>query len=180
MVAQLSQDFRNAEKNIATIKSLQQMKASILGSVNNLAKESCISLKNSRNSIKGENTWTGKIKKIKELNLRDGQVNGFDIDTCRGMQQVREISDASILKQLSLDESEWSDMVAEMRKTITELRDLCRNYKEINRILLQENMDLKDYIEDQNISIDLNLRDLRELYSVFADENQEQEDGVDE
>jgi len=37
------------------------MKASILGSVNNLAKESCISLKNSKNSIKGENTWTGKI-----------------------------------------------------------------------------------------------------------------------
>jgi len=86
MVAQLSQDFRNAEKNIATIKALQQMKAQILGSVNNLAKESCISLKNSKHSLKGENTWTGKIKKIKELNLRDGQVNGFDIGTCRGMQ----------------------------------------------------------------------------------------------
>ena len=72
MVAQLSQDYRNAEKNIATIKALQGMKAQILGSVNNLAKESCISLKNSKHSIKGENTWTGKIKKIKELNLRDG------------------------------------------------------------------------------------------------------------
>jgi len=91
------------------------MKAQILGSVNNLAKESCISLKNSKNSIKGENTWTGKIQKIKDLNLREGQVNGFDIATCRGMQQVQEISDASIMKQLALDESEWSDMVATMR-----------------------------------------------------------------
>jgi len=61
------------------------MKSQILGSVNNLAKESCISLKSSKNSIRGENTWTGKIKKIKDLNLRGFEVNGFDIDTCRGM-----------------------------------------------------------------------------------------------
>jgi hypothetical protein len=72
-------------------------------------------LKNSKNSIRGENTWTGKIKKIKDLNLRSAEVNGFDIATCRGMQQVQEISDASIMKQLALDESEWSDMVATMR-----------------------------------------------------------------
>ena len=180
MVAQLSQDFRNAEKNIATIKALQQMKSQILGSVNNLAKESCISLKNSKHSVRGENTWTGKIKKIKELNLRSGQVNGFDIATCRGMQQVQEISDASIMKQLALDESEWSDMVAEMRETISKLREHCRSYKEINRILLQENLDLKDFLEDQDISIDLNLQNLRELYSVFADEDQDLEDDTNE
>ena len=179
MVAQLSQDYRNAEKNIATIKSLQSMKASILNSVNNLAKESCISLKNSKHSIKGENTWTGKIKKIKELNLRDGQVNGFDVGTCRGMQQVQEISDASIMKQLALDESEWSDMVAEMRKTISELRSNNSSYKEINRILLQENLDLKDFLEDNNINVSLNLRDLRELYSVFSDVDNQEED-IDE
>lgn len=179
MVAQLSQDYRNAEKNIATIKSLQSMKSSILNSINNLAKESCISLKNSKHSIKGENTWTGKIKKIKELNLRGGQVNGFDIGTCRGMQQVQEISDASIMKQLALDESEWSDMVAEMRKTISELRSNNSSYKEINRILLQENLDLKDFLEDNNINVSLNLRDLRELYSVFSDED-DGEENIDE
>ena len=176
MVAQLSQDFRNAEKNIATIKALQGMKSQILGSVNNLAKESCISLKNSKHSIRGENTWTGKIKKIQELNLRSGQVNGFDIGTCRGMQQVQEISDASIMKQLALDESEWSDMVATMRQTITELRANCNAYKEINRILLQENLDLKDYLEEKGIIVNKELRDLKELYSVFSDEFNEEED----
>ena len=180
MVAQLSQDFRNAEKNIATIKALQQMKAQILGSVNNLAKESCISLKNSKHSIRGENTWTGKIKKIQELNLRDGQVNGFDIGTCRGMQQVQEIADASLMKQLALDESEWSDMVATMRETITELRSHCAAYKEINRILLQENLDLKDFIEDNGIDISNRYKNLRELYSVFADDQDGEEEEIDE
>lgn len=174
MVAQLSQDFRNAEKNIATIKALQQMKAQILSSVNNLAKESCISLKNSKHSIKGENTWTGKIQKIKDLNLRDGQVNGFDIATCRGMQQVQEISDASIMKQLALDESEWSDMVATMRQDNQKLRHERDSYKEINRLLLGENLDLKDYIKEQGLDISFNLHDLRELYSPFSSEEDEE------
>lgn len=179
MVAQLSQDFRNAEKNIATIKALQGMKSQILGSVNNLAKESCISLKNSKHSIRGENTWTGKIQKIKDLNLREGQVNGFDIATCRGMQQVQEISDASIMKQLALDESEWSDIVATMRVDLQELRKERDSYKEINRILLRENIDLKDYLEEKGIEISGNCADLKELYSPFSDLSEEEEDEQD-
>lgn len=178
MVAQLSQDFRNAEKNIATIKALQSMKSQILGSVNNLAKESCISLKSSKNSIRGENTWTGKVKKIKDLNLRGFEVNGFDIDTCRGMQQVQEISDASIMKQLALDESEWSDMVAEMRIANQGLRDERNQYKEINRILLRENLDLKDFIEEQGFDISENYQDLEEVYSIIHGIEKQREDEV--
>ena len=79
-----------------------------------------MSLKHNKNASKGENTWTGKIKKLRDMDLRDAEVNGFDINTCRGMQQVLEMSDASIMKQLDLDESEWSDMVAEQRKMIIE------------------------------------------------------------
>ena len=180
MVAQLSQDFRNAEKNIATIKSLQSMKSQILGSVNNLAKESCISLKNSKNSIRGENTWTGKIKKIKDLNLREGSVNGFDIDTCKGMRQVQEISDASIMKQLALDESEWSDMVSEMRVVNQELRSERDQYKELNRILLRENLDLKDFIEDKGFDITANCQNLDELYSVLNDYDDVNEEETEE
>ena len=129
-------------------------------------------MKNSKNATKGENTWTGKIKKIKELNLRDGMVNGFDIATCRGMQQVQEISDASIMKQLALDESEWSDIVAEMRKDNQALRKERDSYKEINRILLQENLDLKDYFEDEGIDPGIEYKNLKDLYSVFANKDE--------
>ena len=169
-IANLMADIKNIDKNSATIKSLQDSKSKITSVITNLAAESCISLKNNKNAKKGENTWTGKVKKIKDLNLRDGRVNGFDIATCRGMQQVQEISDASIMKQLALDESDWSDMVAEMRKDNQSLRKERDSYREINRILLQENIDLKDYLEDINIDVSLNLRDLKELYSVFSDE----------
>jgi len=171
-IANLMADIKNIDKNSATIKSLQDSKSKITSTITNLAAESCISLKNNKNAKKGENTWTGKIKKIKDLNLRDGQVNGFDIATCKGMQQVQEISDASIMKQLALDESDWSDMVAEMRKDNQALRKERDSYKEINRILLQENLDLKDYFEDNNINPDIEYRNLKELYSIFASDDE--------
>lgn len=174
-IASLMADIKNIDKNSATIKSLQDSKSKITSVITNLAAESCISLKNNKNAKKGENTWTGKIKKIKDLNLRDGRVNGFDIATCRGMQQVQEISDASIMKQLALDESDWSDMVAEMRKDNQSLRKERDSYKEINRILLQENIDLKDFLEENSIDVRLSLKDLKELYSVFADEENTEE-----
>lgn len=176
MIATLSSDPRNAEKNISTIRALQQMKSQITQGATKLAEQSCISLKNSKNSVKGENTWTGKLQKIKDLNLREGQVNGFDIATCRGMRQVQEISDASIMKQLALDESEWSDIVATMRIDNQQLRKERDTYKEINRILLRENLDLKDYMEENGISINLDLKNLKELFSPFAGNEEEVDD----
>ena len=181
-IAKLMSDVSQIERNSATIKSLQESKTKLMGTIKDLAAESCISLKNSKNAVKGENTWTGKTRKIKDLNLREGAVNGFDIATCKGMQQVQEISDSSMLKQLSLDESEWSDMVAELRKVRVALEQDLMRYKEINRILLQENLDLKDYLEEKGYSSDVHFKDLKELYSVFgsANDEEEQEEESDE
>ena len=102
------------------------------------------------------------------MNLRAAEVNGFDIATCRGMQQVQEISDASIMKQLALDESEWSDIVAEMRVDNQNLRKERDQYKEINRILLRENLDLKDYLEEKGIVPEEGYIDLKDIYSPFS------------
>lgn len=174
-LAKIMGDFSRVQDNSATIKSLQDSKQKLSSMITNLAAESCLSLKNSKRQVKGENTWTGKTKRIKDLNLRDGQMNGFDVATCRGMQQVQEISDASIMKQLHLDESDWSDMVADMRETMQTLRKERDSYKEVNRILLQENIDLKDYLEEKEIDISIDTKNLKDLYSIFAD----QEEGIE-
>lgn len=175
-IAAMMADASNFDRNITAIKQLQETKQKISMSITKLAEDSCISLKHNKNAVKGENTWTGKLKKIKELNLREGRNNGFDMETCRGMQQVQEISDASIMKQLALDESEWSDMVAELRTKVRKLQDEKDSYQEINRILLQENLDLKDLIDEQNIDIGENIIDLKELYSIFSETEEEDED----
>lgn len=151
------------------IKSLLDSKQKVSSTISQLAEQSCLSLKHNKQVSKGENTWTGKIKKLKELNLREAEVNGFDIGTCKGMQQVLELSDASILKQLRLDESEWSDMVAEQREMITAITNEKNTYQEINRILLRENLDLRDALDEHNLLEKDNLKDLKELFSIFGD-----------
>ena len=179
-ISKLMCDISNIERNSATIKSLQESKGKITSVITSLAQDSCISLKHNKNAKKGENTWTGTIKNIKGLNLREGEVNGFDIDTCRGMQQVQEISDASIMKQLALDESEWSDMVAEMRVVNTGLRKEKDAYQEINRILLRENLDLRDTLKENNLLNEEQLKDLKDVYSVFAEFDEVEESPDDE
>ena len=173
-------DTKNIERNSATIKSLQDSKQKITSMITNLAAESCISLKNSKSAKKGENTWTGKLKKIKDLDLREGRVNGFDLETAKAMRQVMDASNASILSQLRLDESDWSDMVAEQRETIVKLQNQLDKYTEIARILLAENLDLKDFIKDNDIETSgYKYIDLDELYSGFAAESEvnQNEDG---
>ena len=179
-ISKLMCDISNIERNSATIKSLQESKGKITSVITSLAQDSCISLKHNKNAKKGENTWTGKIKKIKSLNLRSGEVNGFDIDTCRGMQQVQEISDASIMKQLALDESEWSDMISEMRVVNTGLRKEKDAYQEINRILLRENLDLRDTLKENNLLNEEQLKDLKDVYSVFAEFDEVEEPSNEE
>lgn len=163
------------------IKNYMDTKKKVADVISQLAEQSCISQKHNKNAKKGENTWTGKIKKLKELNLREAEVNGFDIGTCRGMQQVLEMSDASIMKQLALDESEWSEMVADQRKMLVDTQKERDVYKEINRILLRENLDLRDTLEDNNLLNTEQLTNLKELFSAFGDiETQENEDESDE
>lgn len=164
----------NVSNRSSEIKSYLDSKQKVASTVSQLAEQSCLSLKHNKNQSKGENTWTGKIKKIKELNLREGEVNGFDIATCRGMQQVMDLSNASILKQLALDESEYTDIIAEQRKLVTSLTLERDNYKEISRILLRENLDLKDTLAENELLLPENLVDLNDLFSAFSEINQEE------
>lgn len=179
----LAKVMANSNSNASEMKTLLDAKKNISATISQLAEQSCLSLKHNKNASKGENTWTGKIKKLKDLNLREAEVNGFDIGTCRGMQQVLEMSDSSIMRQLSLDESEWSDMVAEQRKKLVDVQNERDVYKEINRILLRENLDLRDTLEDQGLLDIKNLQNLKDLFSAFGEmeESQaEEEDNDDE
>ena len=96
------------------------------------------------------------------------------------MQQVQEISDASIMKQLALDESEWSDMISEMRVVNTGLRKEKDAYQEINRILLRENLDLRDTLKENNLLNEEQLKDLKDVYSVFAEFDEVEEPSNEE
>lgn len=175
-IAELCQDTLHAADNLPVIKALQEMQKNITISITKLAQESCISLKNNKTSKKGENTWTGKLKKIRDLDLREGKLNGFDLETCKGMQQVADISMSSILKALHFDESEWADMVAEQRKKIGELTEKSDSYFEAFRILLQENLDLRDKLKEQGLLNDSNLCSLDNVVNTYIFNRRETND----
>ena len=176
-----AQAFANLAKTgqSGEIKNYMDTKKKLADVISQLAEQSCISQKHNKNSKKGENTWTGKIKMLKDLNLREAENNGFDIGTCRGMQQVLEISDASIMKQLALDESEWSDMVAEQREKIVKLQSERDIYKEINRILLRENIDLRDVLSENDLLDESSLQNLKQLFSAFSEIEKDDEGDED-
>lgn len=172
----IARAMANSSTNTSELKTLLDAKKNLSATISQLAEQSCLSLKHNKNASKGENTWTGKIKKLKDIDLREAEVNGFDIGTCRGMQQVLEISDASILKQLRLDESEWSDMVAEQREIITDLQKQRDVYREINRIILRENLDLRDTLEDNGLLDADILQNLKDLFSPLGEVSTYEED----
>ena len=153
IIAKLMNDVVNIEANISTIKNLEDTKSKITASVLKLAADNGISLKHSVNSTKGENTWTGKVRKMKEMNLRDAEVNLYDAEYSAGLKQVADISNASILKQIMLDENDSADMIIQQRELITKYKKIADEHEEKARILLRENVDLKALIKENGIDI---------------------------
>lgn len=135
------------------IKAYLDAKQKISSTISQLAEQNCISLKHNKNNTKGENTWTGKVRIMKEMNLREAEVNIFDAETASGLAQVADISNASILKQISLDENDYVQMLTEQKKTIDELNKKANEAIEKARLLLRENIDLKKLLEENGIDI---------------------------
>lgn len=168
-ITQLMQDVDGLDRNVPTIKQLQEMKQKLSSIISELAEQSCISQKHNKNAKKGENTWTGKIRKLKEINLREQEVNSFDIGTCEGMRQVADISNASIIKQIRLDENDYTEMVATQRDMIVKLQRELEECEEKARILLRENIDLKSFIEEKGLNIESMSTDETILYENGGD-----------
>ena len=138
-------------KNAATIKALEATKKDIMKTTLDLARDNGISIKHSNHNSKGANTWTGKVKELKEMKLREQELNSFDIGTCEGMRQVAEASTAAILKQLSLDENDYTEMISSQRKKIQELQEKCDAACEESRIYRRENNDLKMFMREKKL-----------------------------
>lgn len=109
------------------------------------------------------------------MKLREEEVNAFEVETCRGMQQVAELSDAAILKQINLDENDYAGMLTDQRKIITDLRKQKNLAEERMRILYRENVDLKELLADNDISID---KDLQSNY-LFLPQSEKEESDAD-
>ena len=60
-------------------------------------------------------------------------------------------------------------MVADQRQMIVELQNERDVYKEVNRILLRENIDLRDTLEENELLKPEELSNLKELFSPLGE-----------
>lgn len=140
-----------ATRNAAEIDKKTSTVQKLITSANALAKDNGISVNNNNNKSKGANTLSGKMKALSEIGFEDAKINAFDIETCKGMQQVAELSEAARHKQIGFDENiamEIKDIKVELVENLTKERDAA---VESLRILLQENLELKEYLKSKGL-----------------------------
>lgn len=144
-------DTKNAANNMGLINKMADTSKKLMDVANHLAKDNGISVNYNNNKSKGASTLSGKMKKLRELGLREQKINSFDIGTCQGMRQVAEISEAARHMQIGYDENiaqEIKDIKVELVEGLTQERD---EAIETARRLLLENRDLKQFLRDKKM-----------------------------
>jgi len=111
VITSLSSDIKSIKDNIGTIKSLTDTKEKLNKSLLALAKDNKISDLYSGHKTVGANTLTGMVKKLKEIDLKEAQVNLFDIQTSNGMLQTARLSAKAIVENLNFGDDDLIDMV---------------------------------------------------------------------
>lgn len=137
-ITNITNDLDKLASNSGGIKSLIDSKKNILASLIKLAEENGISVKHNNQKSKGAGTLTGIIKALQEKGIEEGELNLFDIETARGMSQVADISNESIMKQLQFDENDYTNMILEQREIIQKLDSKVVKLEEENRLIKKE------------------------------------------
>lgn len=150
-IDELSSDTMKLNNNNGTIKQLADTVSKLLSGANALAKDNGISVNFNNSKSKGQNTLTGKMKELDQIGFRNAKINMYDIDYCRGMQQVAEISAKAQIDQIGFDENVMDEIQSIRRDLVESLTKERDKAVERARVLLVENKDLKDFLRDKNL-----------------------------
>jgi hypothetical protein len=75
----------------------------------------------------------------------------YDIDYCKGMQQVAEISAKAQVDQIGFDENVMLEISNIRRELVDDLQKQRDKAVERARLLLVENKDLKDFLKEKGL-----------------------------
>lgn len=134
----------NIEENTAKLSSLVNSKDKLYRSVLAMAKDNGISANYAVVKSQGAGTLSGAVKELSEIGLRDAKINLFDARTLGGIKQANDLSNQSILDQLALTESDWADMVKDLREIRVDLEHKNAELTEQLRVEMLKVQDLED------------------------------------
>ena len=150
-ITKYQRDPKMTIENATAIKTLMAIKKDASATALSYAKDNGISQNFNKKKSKGSTTWSGRVKELKEMNLREQEVNAFDVGTAAGIQQVANASMQAILTEIALDENDYTEMIATQREELAELQNKLSASEEEARIYRRENNDLKDYMRDKGL-----------------------------
>ena len=150
-INELSADTTKLNSNNGTIKQHADTISKLLSGANALAKDNGISVNFNNSKSKGQNTLTGKMKELDLIGFRDAKINMYDIDYCRGMQQVAEISAKAQVDQIGFDENVMMEISNIRRELVEDLQKQRDKAVERARLLLVENKDLKEFLREKGL-----------------------------
>ena len=150
-INELLADTKKLNSNNGTIKQHSDTISKLLSGANALAKDNGISVNFNNSKSKGQNTLTGKMKELDQIGFRDAKINMYDIDYCKGMQQVAEISAKAQVDQIGFDENVMNEIGNIRRELVDDLQKQRDKAVERARLLLVENKDLKEFLKEKGL-----------------------------
>ena len=115
-----------------------------MDSINKMAQDNNLSSAYNQQAKKGSNTLSYKMKEIVANGIDNIKVNLFDIKTCEAMKQIADLSNKSIMEQLTWDENDYTQMIKDQREMILDLQQKCDSLEEDNRLLSNKVIDLEN------------------------------------
>ena len=91
------------------------------------------------------------MKELDLIGFRDAKINMYDIDYCKGMQQVAAISAKAQVDQIGFDENVIDEIQGIRRDLVEQLTKERDKAVERARLLLVENKDLKEFLKEKGL-----------------------------
>lgn len=141
--AAINAELSNPMVDEQRIQRLTNSKTSMLSAISTIARDNNIASNYNKNSKQGKNSLTSKMKELEKNDFEMIRVNLFDIKTSEAFKQISDLSNQSIMEQVTLDNNEYAGIVKEQREIIQKLETENMTLKEENRNLKNKLIDLE-------------------------------------
>lgn len=142
--AAINAEMNKNDPDDQKVTRLTNSKTSMLSSISTIAKDNNISSNYNKNSKQGQNSLTSKMKEMEENDFEMIKVNLFDIKTSEAFKQIADLSNQSIMDQLTFDNNDYTEIVKEQREMIQSFETELDTLKEENRNLKNKIIDLEN------------------------------------
>ena len=162
-------EMQNAGASLADLKVLADLKQKEMTAITKFAQDNGFSARFATAKSKGENTFTGILKRMTEDKFEDAIFNAYDVATSESIQQCADASIKAIFSQLAYSESDAFKTVADQLAELEKLRKQLDDLQEENRKLkyqakkkeLEEKAKEEGVWEDDLADDELFLEDLK-------------------